>query len=260
MKTSYFFAVLIAAIAAQNASAATIAYVGFVEGVEATDWRSATTPKTMDIDGDNIYGSSLGATHWQVAAANQQTSGSSTFGWWHVSSTGSQHSPAAYVQIDHINNAPTKTSAGIVAAGTAAVITFEMTGQTADYENKIVRVGVMNDVLAPGEWADDYFKGLQIEQTVGGVSDSGVIPLRAGAPGDGVPEMYFFDLTGVNPGDRFAIRGLRNVGGTTPTAMGAYIGVVSWDIVAIPEPGAGFAILFGVAVTAGLLRRRARIS
>jgi hypothetical protein len=116
-----------------------------------------------------------------------------------------------------------------------------------------VRIGVMQDMLGSLEWGADQNKGLRIVQTVGGTGDSGIVSVRGGGAGNGIPEMYFFDITGVNPGDRFEIQGLNNVSGAGVTQSG-YLGPVSWDLVAIPEPSSAVLAVLGLAI----LRRRVR--
>jgi hypothetical protein len=121
-----------------------------------------------------------------------------------------------------------------------------MTGTAATYTGYTLRIGVMADILAAGEWAADIGKTFRVVQTAGGAGDSGVISLRAGGPGNGQPEMYFFDVNGVNPGDQFQI-----ITGNGPGQAG-YLGPVTWDLVAIPEPSC----LLVAGAGAFLLRRR----
>ena len=227
--------------------AAVVAYFGSTTGVEVTDWRTTSTAKTMDIDGDNFYGT-FGAVHWLVAGVNEHPMGSSLPGWAYAGG-GPQAKGGGYVDIDDVSGYPANNDAGIV-YGQPANFIFEMTGTVSTYAGMTVRVGVMADVLSSAEWAADQFKGFRIVQTVGGSGDSGVVSLRGGASGNGVPEMYFFDLTGVNPGDRFQILGLNNVGGTSGQA--GYMGPVSWDL--IPEPQSAILLLGAL----GLAARRRR--
>lgn len=240
---------------AANASAATIASVGDVTGSQVTDWRTTTTTKTLDIDGNNRYGS-YGAVHWGVATANLQTLGSTTPGiaiTRAITGTGT-FTGAGYTDIDHINNFPADTDAGIAHGIPAATLIIELTGTASTYVGQTVRVGIMHDFLALGERAGDTFKGLSIVQTLGGSGNSGVIPVRGGLGGDGVPELYFFDITNAVAGDRFELRGLNNVGGTSGAAAASgYLGPVSFDV--IPEPSV--ALLGGLGMLCLLRRRRA---
>ncbi len=130
------------------------------------------------------------------------------------------------------------------------VFEFRMTGVPATYAGQTVRIGIMADMLSSAEWAADQNKGYRLIQTGGGGGDSGVISLRGGGAANGVPEMYFFDLTSVNPGDVFRLDALNNVSGGGVTQSG-YLGPVSWDV--IPEPATP--LLCGLGLL-GLLRRR----
>ena len=64
--------------------------------------------------------------------------------------------------------------------------------------------------------------------------------------------MYFFDITGVNPGDTFTVLAPNPI---VPGAQG-YVGAVTWDIAAVPEPSSAAAILGLVGVALVLRRRR----
>ena len=115
--------------------------------------------------------------------------------------------------------------------------------------SRTLRIGIMADILGPGEWAADSGKAYSLSQITGGTADSGPITLRAGAAANGQPELYFFDLTGVNPGDVFRITAFPSPGG-----FPGYIGPVTWDLGApIPEPSAA---LLSLAATTVFLRRR----
>ena len=237
--------------------AATITFDGSVEGAEVTDWRSTGTAKTGDIDGDDIYGSSIGAVQWSVIGFNQQSEGSSTLGWAFIPpNEGGVNSDGNDQQTDFadIDDASEPVSANV--ADTDASIrldgfTFELTGTASDYAGKTVRVSVMHDLLDAGGQARDTFKGLQIQQTVGGSGDSGPVSVRGGAAGDGVPEFYFFDITGASPGDQFDVLGLDDVDGSSINR--GYVGPVAFDV--IPEPGSMALLGLGGLLT---LRRRAR--
>jgi sugar lactone lactonase YvrE len=193
----------------------TITYAGSASGGEVADWRTSTTVKTMDIDKDNIYGT-WGAVDWTHNSYLENTH-------WGFQSSGGQYANANYASIDQLPLGPTKTTAGIALFG----FTFTLQGSVSDYSGNVLRVGVMEDVLTPGEWALDTFKGLQVKQ-VGGPGDSGVISLRGGAAGDGVPDMYFFDIVGAIPGQTFSVLAPNNVGGAS--SNNGYISAISWDL------------------------------
>ena len=233
---------LIALSMMSSASAATIVAAGFVEGSQVGDWRTAATAKgAHDIDGDNIFGS-FGSVQWGVAGLNEEASGSSTPGWAFISS-GALHTNSSYVDIDNSSIASEKVDASIALFN----FTFEMTGVPETYAGMTVRVGVMQDVLGLSEAEIELGKTLQLIQTVGGTGTSSVVSVRDGSKGDSNPEMYFFDITGVNPGDQFQV--LAPNGGTS-----GYVGAVTWDIAAVPEPSS--AALIGLGGIALILRRR----
>lgn len=230
-----------------SARAAAITYAGFVENSTVNDWRTPATPKPMDIDGNNVYGTHA-AVHWTVAGANEFGAGSASPGWSYQGETGGQFNSAAYAQVDSLSNPAVNTGAGIGAVANPGAFNFEMTGTAATYSGFTLRIGVMADVLGATEWAADFGKTFRLVQTTGGSGDSGVISLRGGGAGNGQPEMYFFDVTGVNPGDRFQIITASSSG------QAGYIGPVSWDLAVVPEPSS--LLLAGAGAGALLLRRR----
>jgi hypothetical protein len=239
-------------LSAAASHAAVIGYVGSVEDSSVNEWRTATTPKPLDIDGDNIFGS-FGAVHWTVAGLNEFPAASASPGWHYAGETtfGQFRNPD-YAIIDNPVTPGTDIEGGIGAVQFPGTFTFEMTGTPETYAGRTLRVGIMADILGAGEWAADSGKSYSLSQITGGTSDSGPITLRAGAAANGQPELYFFDLTGVNPGDVFRITAFPSPGG-----FPGYIGPVTWDLgAAIPEPSTSF--LAAAAASSALLRRRRR--
>ena len=243
--------ILLSLLAAAPSRAASISFAGSVENSTVNDWRTASTAKPLDLDGDNLYGS-FGAVHWTVTGANQQPSGSATAGWAYLGEFSfGQFSNADYAVIDNLAVPGADIQGGIAAVQLPGTFTFEMTGTAATYAGKTLRIGVMADILGSGEWAADTGKAYQLSQTIGGAGDSGSITLRGGAAANGQPEMYFFDVMGVNPGDTFRITAFPSPGG-----FPGYIGPMSWDLYTpVPEPST--ALLGGLAGLALLRRRRA---
>ncbi len=199
----------------------------------------------MDADGDGIYGT-FGALNWLPEIHGMQSQGSTTLGWAAASWGANSNSPD-YRSVDSIVNAP-----GDVSAGHAEdYFTFELTGKALDFDGKTVRFGVMQDILDSASIPEDRCIGLQLIQTFGGSGTSPIIGLRFAQGGNGIPEMYFWDLTNVKPGDQFTLYAFNNVGGIG--FHKGYVGPVSFDM--IPEPGSATLGMFGAT---GLLLRRKR--
>jgi len=229
---------------AASASAAQITVAGIdVPAPQTTEWKTSTTPKTFDIDGDNIYGS-LASINFTIAFPGAQALGSSTLGVGFVGS-GPQFNQPEYADIDKVTGGPVDENAGLA----LNTFTFELTGTAEDYTGKTVRVGFMQDILGAGEQPADLGKTLELTQVAGiGGGASGIVPVRGLAAGDGVPEFYFFDITGVVPGDRFTINSPNPVG-----AVSGYISAGSFDL--IPEPSTALALVTGIGMLS-MLRRR----
>jgi MYXO-CTERM domain-containing protein len=242
--TSASFAALFCVL--NTGRAATITYAGFVENNTVNNWRTAATAKPMDPDGDNIYGT-LGAVHWTVVGANEFASGSASAGWHYVGETSfGQFRNPGYAVVDNLQNPAADIEAGIGAVGTPGSFTFQMTGTAATYAGKTLRVGVMADILTAGEWAADITKTFQLTGMSG---NSGTISLRSGGPGNGQPEMYFFDIAGATAGDTYTLTA------GTSSGQAGYIGPVTWDLYTVPEPSAF--LLAGLTGLPLLRRRRA---
>jgi hypothetical protein len=232
--------VVFLALAAQ-ARAATITYVGAVQGDEVTGWRHAAVAKTQDIDGNGVYGS-VSAIDIGGAAVGLQGVYSTTRGLAGVASNaeGTATGQTTYVSIDAVTGAGT-INPGIQYNSTGPMVfSFQLTGVDADYAGKTVRFGVMQNLLGSG--TTETGRSIRLNQSVGGAGDSGTIVESIAAAG--TPQMYLFDITGVAPG----IAGVRTADqftltvsstGTTP-----YFGALTVDIV--PEPSTIILLVMGV--------------
>ena len=205
------------------AQASVIHYAGsLINAPEVPEWRTVSTPKAFDIDGDDVYGT-FASLHFQV----QGNFSGSTISYV---SSGSQYRNAGYTYIDHLPNPAIDSQAGIALSGH----TFQVNATLPR-----LRVGVMRDVLAPGEYAADTGKSFQLVQA-GNPSNASII---VGSPtGNGAPEMYFFDIFNVQAGEQYSILGFN-----TPSVSGqsGYVSSVSWDRVTT-APGAANTGLWSV--------------
>jgi hypothetical protein len=236
------FLAVSAAVVAINLAAvsrgAVITYVGSVEGSQATNWLDPSVAKTFDvIGGDNIYGTNGAINFGQYGYYL-------TPGMNYVNS-GTQYRNPGYASIDQLP--PPSSTLGLAGIALSAY-QFRLPGTSADYLGKVVRVGVMQDVLGSTENAADYGKTLQL---TGGGGDSGVISVRSGGAGNGVLEMYFFDIAQVTPGD------IITVSAANGPAQSGYVGPVSVDISPVPEPSTLALLGLGAAgLVAYVWRRR----
>jgi sugar lactone lactonase YvrE len=202
------------------AGAATVTYSGTTTGIEVNNWRVSATPKSLDVDGDNVYGT-WGAVNWTHNSYLQNVT-------WTFGSSGAQSANPGNALITDLLSPTSNVTAGIALSG----FTFTVQGAGPDYSGMTLRVGVMEDVLDPTNWASDTFKGLEVKQ-VNGSGDSGVVPLRGGGSGTGKPAMYFYDIYPVQPGQTFSILAPNNVGGTSGNA--GYLSAVSFDLAMVAQ-------------------------
>lgn len=249
MRTHPCLSILFVSFLASAAQAASITYVGFVTGAEATGWRTTGVAKTMSITGSNIYGSSIGAVDWANIGLGETSPGSGSLSWSYqgvAGGNGQYGGDARYPAIDNINTGGGDNFPGII-YGAPSIFTFGMEGSASTYSGMVVRVGVFGDTLGADEAGSDTNKTYRLTGPGGG--DSGVISLRGGAAGTSTPEIYFFDITNITAGDVFQLTSTNNGGSGQP----GYIGPMSWDIAPVPETG-----VLGLtgALSLGLLVRR----
>ena len=251
MKTHTCLSLLFLGCLASAAQAASITYVGFVTGAEATNWRTAGVAKTMSITGSNIYGSSIGAVDWGNVGLGQGGPGSGTLSWSYqgiAGGNGQYGGDNRYPSFDNINTSGGDNFPGLIYGG-PSVFTFGMEGSASTYSGMVVRVGVFGDTLGADEAPGDTNKTYRLTGPGGG--DSGAISLRSGAAGTSTPEIYFFDITNITAGDVFQLTSTNN----GASGQAGYIGPMSWDIAPVPEPSV---MSLASALSLGLLVRRRR--
>jgi len=218
-------------------NAATIAFSGSVidnSGNEVTEWRTATTTKSMDADGDNNYGT------FGAIAFGDTTIGAMTF-------IGAQTQTGpfpGYATIDDIDGSPsadrqvrtTSYNGGLTTD--IAMYTFAVNTSVEAWET--LRVGIGTDGLDNGIFAPGSI-GLKELGGGGGLAEVAVT-------GNATIDMYFFDVTGgVSAGTQFQVFADVGTNGYVTHQL------VSLDV-AIPEPSS--AALLGLGGLAMLLRRR----
>ena len=233
------------------ATAATITFVGTVTnnpGNEITRWRTASIAKSVDVDGNDVYGS-LGAMVWGDGNGSSshltsaiQTSGTSaagTLGWSLIGQTvnpdlgiGLQSFVhAQYVQMDNLTGSALQTPGVGSISPSSGTVTFQLNGQASNYLGRVVRVGIVQDYQEPSA-VNDQDKLFALSQTAGSGSDwvSFTTITR-----DDLPDMYFFDITNAAPGDQFTLTGFANPA-TTASGGLASLGTITLDL-SVP-PGA----------------------
>ena len=219
------------------ARSATISFAGVINddaGAEISEWKTAGTVKTLDADGDNIYGT-VAHLFYRVIFAGQNT-------LYQFNSSESHVGPfAGYAVVDH----PDGVSADIQvrtttnsAAGLADDVMFTFTALAGSPAN--VRIGIATDGLngaqySPGSIGLAQVGGASAEHTLTAVNNT--------------LDMVFFDVTGITAGDQFQVFG---DSGTGDFATHQF---VTWDEITIPEPAAPLLLALG-GLAAGLRRRR----
>lgn len=110
------------ALCLTHANAASVQYLMELSGNEVSEWRSPEQAKSLDIDGDRIYGSH-GAHSWTGQSFNQQSQGSSNWGWALVNAC-TIESDLSHDPVDQIDDDRLSEPAGVV----LNEFTIELTG------------------------------------------------------------------------------------------------------------------------------------
>jgi hypothetical protein len=202
-------------VVAQSAFGSSIAYVD-IDTTTQAGWRSTDVAKSLDVDGDNAYGTD----GWMTANAVSDPS-YATLALINGEPDGYYN---AYMWVDQaLTPAPTvadeRANPYYVWQGPLVADL----GQITMTANRSFRVALLGDIRADGDnrWLTTAFR---IHQTTGGSADSGVHPF---GPWTQVGQWMLFDITGVS-GDVFMIEA------TAGTGTEADLVRVGFDT--IPEP------------------------
>lgn len=228
-------AVILAVISSLHA--ATIAYTDSVldnSGNEVTEWRTSTTTKSLDADGDNIYGTFGGIAY-----------GDAVFGAMDFVSAQPQvgNAGSGYVIIDDVtigdpDRMVRTTTNNQVGTDDIVMYTFELNTTVEAWET--LRVGIGTDGLNGASFSPGSI-GLA---EVGGGGGLDEVSITA----NNTVDLYFFDVTGgVAAGTQFQV--FADVG----TNNFVTHQLVTLDV-AVPEPSS--VALLGIGGLAVLLRRR----
>lgn len=221
-----------------SAKAATVVFSGVINdnaGSEISQWKTASTAKTLDADGDNVYGT-LAHLFYTIEFKGQNTLYSFD------GSDGPVGPFPGYSVVDHPAGDGT-TPGDIQVRTTTSGPTFDtnhimftfsaLAGSPAN-----VRIGIATDGIDGGGGYASASIGLR--QVAGSSAEHTMTSTND------TLDMVFFDVTGIATGDQF------EVFGDTGTNGYATHQFVTWDVV--PEPSS--AALLGIAGLATALRRR----
>jgi hypothetical protein len=227
-------------VLAVQTHAATILYVGS-DLATSGSWRTAAVTKTLDADGNNVYGSD-----GYLLTGSSDLLSNPSYASVSRLSTSTFPGNAAYTTVDN----PT----GGVALRTGV---WYSSGSVTDQQQDLAlitmtaagsfRVGILTD---NADFADISPDNLRIYQVTGGTADSGLIASYLEPNRD--TDWYFFDIIGASAGDKFAIAGTNaRLGSGAQDSNG--IGGITFD--SVPEPSVTMYEAFGILV---LLSRRRR--
>lgn len=240
------FVAAAAAALASPAVAATISFVnsGIPDTTTLDAWRTSSVVKTLDADGNNVYGSDgyymAGAVGLNVPVYLQS-----------VSLSASTYSgDSNYAVIDNPSNVPNNVASGLFfrTNSFATVISFSMSSTLVG--SKSFRVGILDN--NQGHSSDDN-SGLTpdfiaVNQTSGGSATSGTLDSSSTPTPQARAHWIFFDISGAIANDTFAI----NIGSDGAPHNQTGIGGLTFDT--IPEPTS--IGLLGMGVMELLVRRR----
>ncbi len=235
--------------AACSGHAATTTFVGSIAdnaGSEVTQWRTATTVKTRDVDGNNIYGSSGysifrgdqgggGATAWNTQILEVQVPGLSLM-------QAGAGTTGTLPRVGNFNGAtdwdsPLGGTRNMGYAGPrrapatdgAVPLTQAFTYSVQQNFSNVLRMGIVSD-----GFGDSHIPLANLRVIAGGSQADATIVAN---PVNSAPDMYFFDLNGLQSGDTIEIW-MEGVIGADTTFSWPTINGVTFEQPLIPFLGA----------------------
>lgn len=232
---------------ASPAVAATISFVnsGVPDTTTLDAWRTSSVVKTMDADGNNVYGSDgyymAGPVGVTVPTYLQSVSLSAT----------NYGGDGNYAVIDSPSNVPNNVNSGLFFRTNTFDTVISFTVSSTLVGSKSFRVGILNN--NQGHSSNDN-SGLTpdfiaVNQTSGGSATSGTLDSSSTpTPFQARAHWIFFDISGAVANDTFAI----NIGSDGAPHNQTGIGGLTFDT--IPEPTS--IGLLGMGAMGLLVRRR----
>lgn len=245
LHTPYF---AFAAVAlASPAVAATISFVnsGVPDTTTLDAWRTSSVVKTLDADGNNVYGSDgyymAGAAGITVPVYLQSVSlSASAYG-----------GDASYADIDNPANVPNNVTSGLFYRTNAFGTVISFTVSSTLVGSKSFRVGILDNNQGHGQFDSSGLTpdSIAVNQTAGGSATSGTLDSSSTpTPNQAQAHWIFFDISGAVANDAFAI----NIGSDGAPFSQSGIGGLTFDT--IPEPTT--LGLLGMGMMGLLVRRR----
>lgn len=228
------------------ASATTISFAGS-DLTTGGAWRTSSVSKTLDADGNNIYGSD---GYFLATSPGGAVLSSPSFvtGFLNLGQSfynGAAASPQ-YSLIDNPTAAGTRMT-GVWYQNSANLTEDDLLRFTLS-QNASFRLGVLVDTSGQ---VDVSPSSLRLRQTAGGTANSGLQTSNLAA--NLVADWYFFDVSGTS-GDQFVLSGINWYNGGAAQFSNGVAGL-TFDTLSVPEPGTLGMMGF---VLAGLVARKYR--
>ncbi|MDB4488305.1 hypothetical protein N9042_00905 [bacterium] len=209
MKLKIIGSLLTLPMAAQSAQVSFAGVVNDDSGSEISEWKTASTVKSLDGDGDNVYGT-LAHLFYRIEFKGQNT-------LYTFNSSDRQVGPfAGYAVVDHPDGVSPDTQVRTTtndAAGLADEVMFTFTALAGSPGN--VRIGIATDGLNGAQFSP---ASIGLRQVAGSSAEHTLTSVN------NTLDMVFFDVTGVLAGDQFEVFGDSGSGNFATHQ------IVTWDI------------------------------